>query len=368
MSKRLSNFEVLRILAMFMVLVLHYLAKGGLLTPVDAPFTAASYVAYFIECLAIVAVNVYVLITGYFMCESHMKVRRLMQILCQVMWYVLLIPVVLALLGQVDIAAFNTYDWLKLLFPVHMKHYWFVTSYVLLMLFVPFLNMAIRHMSKMQHLTATALLVLYQMFPKSILPVVFTDDDAGYGPIWLICLYLIAAYIRKYGIPFFSSLKKSLFCYFAGAGCIFLSLLVVRQVYFAIDAFEERIDFGLHYNHIICLFTSVALFYAFAHWKPRENRLTRFAVRVASYTFGVYLLHEHMLVGYNWTKWLQVAPTDSVLLMVITLIWKCGLVLAVGIFLDWLRSLVFKWASRVLAHTPIPGWIKRLDQCLCLDA
>ena len=368
MSKRLSNFEALRILAMFMVLVLHYLDKGHILTSLTESFTVNSYVAYFLESLAIVAVNVYVLITGYFMCESSMKVSRLLQILCQVMWYVLLIPVVLVLLGQVDITGFTAYDWLKLLFPVHMKHYWFVTSYVILMLFVPFLNPAIKHMSKVQHLAATALLVVYQVLPKSVLPVVFTDDDAGYGPVWLICLYLIAAYIRKYGIPFFSSLKKSLLCYLAGAVCIWGSILVMRQVYFAIDSFGERIDFALHYNHIFCLFTSVALFYTFVHWKPKENGFSRFIVKAAPYTFGVYLLHEHMLVGYNWTKWLQVAPADSVLVTVITLIWKCALVLALGLFLDWLRSLVFRGIGKVLAYTPVPHMINRLDKCLRGDA
>ncbi len=368
MSKRLSNFEALRILAMFMVLVLHYLDKGDILTPLDEPFTVNAYVAYFLESLAIVAVNVYVLITGYFMCESHMKVSRLLQILCQVMWYVLLIPVVLALLGQTDVTAYTTYDWLRLLFPVHMKHYWFVTSYVVLMLFVPFINLAVRHMSRAQHLAATVLFVFYQVFPKSVFPVVFTDDDAGYGVLWMICLYLIAAYIRKYGIAFFSSFRKSLLCYFAGACCIWGSILIMRQVYFAIDAFGERINFALHYNHIFCLFASIALFYAFAYLKPRENGLNRLIVKAAPYTFGVYLLHEHRLVSYNWTKWLQVAPADSVLLTVVTLVWKCALVLAVGLFLDWLRSLVFKGAGRVLARTPISRIIKQLDQCLRTDA
>jgi len=364
MNKRRSNFEILRILAMFMVLVLHYLDKGGILTPLAEPFTVQSYTAYLLESFAIVAVNVYVLITGYFMCESSMKVTRLLQILCQVMWYVILIPVVLVLAGQVDISGFTTYDWLRLLFPVHMKHYWFVTSYVILMLFVPFLNMAIKHMHRVQHLTATALLIVYQVLPKSVFPVVFTDDDAGYGPIWLICLYLTAAYIRKYGIPFFSSAKKSLMCYFAGVMCIWASILVMRVVYFAIDAFGERIDFALHYNHILCLFTSVALFYAFVYWQPKDNKVTNFAAKIAVYTFGVYLLHEHMLVGYNWTKWLQAAPAESVLLTVITMLCKCALVLAAGILLDWIRSLVFRGIGSLLNRTQIPVLIKRLDQCL----
>ena len=364
MNKRLDNFEALRIVAMFMVLVLHYLDKGGLLTKVTEPFTPASYVAYFLEALAIVAVNVYVMITGYFMCESRMKVTRLVQIICQVMWYSLLIPVVLALLGVVNLSSLTIYDWLYLIFPIHMRHYWFVTDYVVLLLFVPLLNMAIRHLSSKQLALVTSLLLLYQMFPKSILPVVFTDDDAGYGVVWFVCLYLIAAYIRKYGIAFFSSMRKSFVCYVAGALCVFLSLLAVRQVYFTLDAFGERINFAYHYNHIFCLIASVALFYVVKHWNMKDNKISRLIGRVAPYTFGVYLLHEHRLVGYNWTKWLGVAPSENILIMVAELVLKCFFVLVLGILLDWLRTLIFGVVSRVLAHTPLTKLINRMDHCL----
>ena len=124
-KKRQNNFEALRILAMFMVITLHYLNKGGLLTSEADVFTGASYVAWLAESFAIVAVNVYVLITGYFMCESNMKVSRLLEIICQVLWYTLLIPVVLTLVGVVDVRNFNLYDILRFVFPIHMKHYWF---------------------------------------------------------------------------------------------------------------------------------------------------------------------------------------------------------------------------------------------------
>jgi surface polysaccharide O-acyltransferase-like enzyme len=270
----------------------------------------------------------------------------------------------LVLLGQVNVAGFTTNDWLRLMFPVHMKHYWFVTSYVILMLFVPILNIAIKQMNRVQHLTCTVLFVLYQTLPKSVLPLVFTDDDAGYGPIWLICLYLIAAYIRKYGISFFNSAKKSFLCYIGGTLVIWASILGMQEVYFALYAFGERINFALHYNHVFCLFTSVALFYVFVHWTPKESKLTEFAVKIGGYTFGVYLLHEHMLVGYNWTKWLQVMPADSVLWTVFTMIWKCALVLVVGIFIDWLRSLVFRGIGKVIMYTPVPKLINKLDQCM----
>ena len=364
MSKRQNNFEALRILAMFMVITLHYLDKSGLLTSAAEPFTVASYVAWFMESFAIVAVNVYVLITGYFMCESSMKVTRLLQIICQVLWYTLLIPVVLAALGIVDAGSFNLYDLLRFVFPIHMNHYWFVTAYVVLMLFVPFLNAAIRQLNQKQLGIAVIMMTIYQTLPKSVLPVKFTEDDAGNGVLWLICLYLIAAYIRKYGIPFFSSLKKSLLCYVGGALCIFASLLAMRVVYFKLDAFGESLSFGYHYNHIFCLFASVALFYAVKHWNLKDGAVSRMIGRIAPYTFGMYLLHEHILVRYEWMKWLKVTPTENMVLFAGNLMWKCLLVLTIGLVLDWLRAQVFKIAGKVLAHTPLPGAVSKLDRCL----
>ena len=363
-KKRQNNFEALRILAMFMVITLHYLNKGGLLTSEADVFTGASYVAWLAESFAIVAVNVYVLITGYFMCESNMKVSRLLEIICQVLWYTLLIPVVLTLVGVVDVRNFNLYDILRFVFPIHMKHYWFVTAYVILMLFVPFLNMGIRHLSQKQLMITTILMTVYQTLPKSFLPVKFADDDAGNGGLWLICLYLIAAYIRKYGIPFFSSLKKSLLCYVGGAICMFLSLIVMRFVYFKLDAFGESISFGYHYNHILCLFASVALFYAVKYWQLKDGAVSRLIGKAAPYTFGVYLLHEHVLVRYEWVKWLQVTPTENILMFIAALIWKCLFVLVLGIGLDWLRSLVFKAVVKMLQGSFLAEKIRQIDHTL----
>ena len=350
MNKRLNNFEALRIFAMFMVITLHYLSKGGILTSATTEFSTASYVVWLIEAFAVVAVNVYVLITGYFLCESNMKPKRLLEIVCQVLWYTILIPVVLLLLGVVTPQNFDMYDLLRFVFPAHMKHYWFVTAYVILMLLVPFLNAGIQHMSREQLTFSTVLLVVYNTLPKSVLPVKFTDDEAGNHVLWLVCLYLIAAYIRKYGIPFFSSLKKSLLCYVVGALAIFGSLLIMRVIYFKLDAFEEGLNFGYHYNHILCLFASVALFYVFKYWEFKDSVASRFIGKVAPYTFGVYLLHEHLFVRDLWPKWLCVEATENIIMLLFDLVWKVSLVLIVGLVLDWLRGLVFKGIGKLLGR------------------
>jgi len=364
MSKRLSNIELLRLVAMFMVIVLHYLNKGGLLTATTKPFETYSYLAWFVESFAIVAVNMYVLITGYFMCKSSLKLSRLLQILCQVLWYSLLIPVVLILIGVLDPATLTTYDILQFVFPVHMKQYWFVTSYVVMMLLVPMLNLAVKHLKQKQLLFVTILLTGYEVLPKSVLPFQFAADEAGYNALWLICLYLIGAYIRVYGIALFSSFKKSFVSYVLSALGMFASLIVMRMLYFKLDVFGDRISFAFNYNHILCLFASVALFYAFLHLHIPEGKISNAITAISAYAFGVYLLHEHALVRYEWVKWLRVTPTDNLFVFLLELLLKCLAVLFIGIGLDFVRAKVFGLFASMLKDKKIVQCISKWDACL----
>jgi surface polysaccharide O-acyltransferase-like enzyme len=87
MKKRIVSIELLRIIAMMMVVTLHYLDKGGVLPSLTGEMTLNGYVAWGVECLAIVAVNVYMLISGYLLVETGFKPGRLIELLCQVLFY-----------------------------------------------------------------------------------------------------------------------------------------------------------------------------------------------------------------------------------------------------------------------------------------
>ena len=70
-KERQLNYELLRIIAMLMIVSLHYLGKGGLLgNPARQDMTAAGYTAWLAEAFCLVPVNVYVLISGYFGVDS----------------------------------------------------------------------------------------------------------------------------------------------------------------------------------------------------------------------------------------------------------------------------------------------------------
>lgn len=81
--KRNFNMELLRIISMFMVLVLHCLLTTGAL---EYSSGIRYYVYWFMEALCIIAVDVFVLITGYFMIESKFKAKNVFKTAISGVW------------------------------------------------------------------------------------------------------------------------------------------------------------------------------------------------------------------------------------------------------------------------------------------
>ena len=180
-SKRQANFELLRVVAMFMIISLHYLVKGGAAVPF--PFAAGEnpvgVLAWLIEAFCIVAVNCYVLISGYFLVESAWKPGRAVSLVLQVLFYSLLISVSLLLTGVVSAGDLDLYDWIGFVFPFGTEHYWFATAYLAMYLFVPFLAAGMRKMKKRELQILGNAAGIFFTGKNDSSPV------SGDGPIWL---------------------------------------------------------------------------------------------------------------------------------------------------------------------------------------
>lgn len=85
-KRRQANFELLRMLAMLMVVTMHFLSHTGSLPEAGNRLTERTVAAILIEAFCIVAVNVYVFISGYFLSESGFSLKRLIRLICQVLF------------------------------------------------------------------------------------------------------------------------------------------------------------------------------------------------------------------------------------------------------------------------------------------
>lgn len=93
MKTRQANIELLRIISMAMIVILHFLMHGKILA--WSPFGSMEYAVYWnIEAFVFVAVNVFVLISGFFLCTIDFKCSRLIKIWCEVLFYSLILTLV----------------------------------------------------------------------------------------------------------------------------------------------------------------------------------------------------------------------------------------------------------------------------------
>lgn len=77
-TKRNIGLDLLRILAMLMIVMLHYLLYSGALKTEFG--TNTNYIAWIVEAFCIVAVNCYIYITGYFSINSKFNVKKVFKL------------------------------------------------------------------------------------------------------------------------------------------------------------------------------------------------------------------------------------------------------------------------------------------------
>lgn len=196
--KRQAGIELLRMVAMMMIVTMHFLANSGNLLEPGKPSDVSAVLGTILENFCLAAVNAYVFISGYFGYQGTFQVKRVLRFLCQIWFYSLLVPLVLMGLGISTGFQNGIYGILPYLFPIETEHYWFATSFLLLMLLMPFLNLAAQHLPKKTYQTALVVLFIFLSGIKSIVPVAFATDRYGYDLTWFVFVYLLAAYAGKY--------------------------------------------------------------------------------------------------------------------------------------------------------------------------
>ena len=286
-EERNMGVELLRIVSMLMVVVMHVLGQGGVLALVQGmPGSAGYAAAYLLEAGAYMAINCYALISGYVGAAHPFRYARLFETQARVLFYTVLITAgfFIAMPGLFGFSLIK-----NALFPAMTGQYWYYTAYFGLMLLMPALQCMTAHLTRVQFRNLVFSLVL--LF--SVLPALFVSDPfqtaQGYSLLWLTALYLIGAYIKKFGCPFLKKPLSSLLVYA-------LSVLGAWGIQMA-EACGVGIPLPnmLVYTSPLMLLAGVSLLTAFSGLRI-PARLKKAVGLCAPLSFGVYLIHAHPLV------------------------------------------------------------------------
>lgn len=347
-NTRNYSLDLLRCVAMMMVVVLHFLDKGGQLKDFTDPgvFTAKDVTAWILESFCIVAVNMYMLLSGYLLSESRFKLSNLLLLVARVWLYSVIVGFIGIALGTPQ-ESVDTYFYLRLLFPVSMATYWFMTAYVFFYLLVPVLGIAARVMDKKQLQIVIAGLLFFHCIIKSVMPATLSADVGGMDAMWYIVLFFVAVYIRKY----VKKVELPWVGYIATALLVFGEAYVLRQVYLKTGSLSYIVKISYAYNHIFVLASSVFLFIAFLQFDLPEKQGKVFAF-LGKYSLGVYLLHENLSVRYAWEKLFGCDKITSVIGLLVSTIIAVVAVFVAGVIVDFAGRTVASRLIKVLGKAP----------------
>ena len=362
-STRNYGLDVLRCVAMIMVVILHYLDKGGILRNLsdEGSFRAADAVAWLLEAFCIVAVNLYMLMSGYLLYSGSFKLSRLLKLVAKVWLYSVIVGFIGIALGT-PTESVDTYFKLRLLFPVSMNTYWFMTAYIFFYLLVPVLGIAAKAMNRAQMKILIGGLLVFHVIVKTIVPAQLTADAAGMDAMWYVVLYFVAVYIRRFVAAGDGKMLAGKMAEFSGITCviayivgvllIFGEAMALRFVYLKTGSLSYILNISYAYNHLFVLFASVALFMAFLKLKVSKKVGGVFAF-LGKYSLGVYLFHENLSIRYAWEPLLGCNKATTVISVIGYALYAGIFVFVIGVLIDYVGSILAGCVLRILKNTPV---------------
>ena len=284
---RQSNLELFRILTMILIIAHHYVVNSGLAAqdgPISAdPTSLHSLLLLFFGAWGKTGINCFVLITGYFMCEKKIKAQKYLKLLCEILFYRIVIMAVFWITGYEK----PTIDSVLAAFlPVKDLKDGFADGYLVFYLFIPFLNVLVCNLSEKQHIRLLALTGFTYVFLGTFRPVLSVSMNYA---SWFCVLYLIASYIRLYPKKSFENAKRwgwiTLVCaalaILSVTVCAFIAKQIGKPVYY---------HFMTDCNTLLAVMNATAVFLVFSNLRVPQSRIINMIART---TFGVVLIHAH---------------------------------------------------------------------------
>lgn len=348
-----SNLELYRIIVMLLIVAHHYVVNSGL-TAVDGPIYSdpLSWRSLFLLLFGAwgkTGINCFVLITGYFMCKSHITAKKFVKLLFEIMFYKIVIGVVSWVTGY---SSFSLVSLVKILLPITSIGTGFVPTYLVFFLCIPFLNILIRGMTQRQH----GLLVLWCAFTYILfgtVPIIFSVKMNYVS--WFIVLYFIASYIRLYPCDLFENTKFWGFATLISVGISAASVVICAWLSAKLKM-DAAFAFVTDSNTFLAVATGVSSFLFFKNLKIKSSKIIN---TIAASSFGVLLIHANSdaMRQWLWQDTLDCVDVYGKAWMPLHAIGSVLLIYAVCTAIDYLRiQFVEKPFFRL--------WDKHYEDCL----
>ncbi len=284
-KQRSSNVELLRCVAMLMIIIHHYCVNSGITDKLDFENNPINtLIVQFMAFGGKAGVNIFFIISGYFMITGKMKWEKVGKLLLQIAFYSLIVRLSLWWFGGYTISPML---WLGALLPVIFAvPQSFVASYIFVYLLSPLVNRGLNALSRKEFNYLLGVLLFFFTIEQTFL---LQNTWHYFG--WAFVMYCIGAYIRRFDVA------KTKFPWRMAA---ILSVLAVWGLILAADLIKFR--FGWQYfifdaNKATMLVCSVCIFIAFLTFKIPYARLINY---FGGASLGILMIHANCDAMRQW--------------------------------------------------------------------
>lgn len=235
--KRDSRFELLRILSMFLIMLFHfeYFGETWRIDKANSlldQIILSSYLPF-----GKIGVYLFIMITGYFVGIKSYRIKKSLTkafiIWSETIFYSVTLFLIIVLLGLMN---FSFKNFIAACLPFITNQYWFVSAYIMLLVLIPFINLAVENLGKKQFMYLIIITSFFGCFLTSINNSTFSSE-ISFG--YIIPPYLIGTFIRKYGIQVSYVKIKITILYLVAV------LLTALISYFGYGKYRSFFNFGI---------------------------------------------------------------------------------------------------------------------------
>lgn len=272
---RESQFELLRLVAIFFVILHHLVVKGadtaGYVTDYD--IHTHGVIGIFLNSTIVGGVNLFILISGWF--GIRRITRSIIRLILECVIYGLISYVILVIFSEHNL---NFAECAK---SCSLSYNWFVVSYIMLLVLSPIIEYTL----KAEYSVLCKWIVLLTIFNVFFGYLMGRVNTNGYNAVHFMYLYYIGRFLkmsieRRKRLDSIS--RYGLLWFFIFDICVALTIFAMNYIEGPIKC--RRL---FAYNNPFVLSASIALFAWFSQLRLK-SRIVNF---LATSVFGIYILH-----------------------------------------------------------------------------
>lgn len=280
-NERNSSVELLRVIAMLFIVMSHACVHSNF----DISTSAMSFNKLFVQwgVLGNLGVDIYVLISGYFLCRKKREYRSILKLFLQVWFYSLLLFLFSSIVWNYN---YSVKAFLGVVFPTIFEEYWFFTTYIILSLLMPYINLVLEKLDKHSLERLICLMtILWVVIPTFTLQTMYGNALSEF-----IMLYIIGAYFRMYPQNVLNDKARRYCLLIISGSLLLLSTFVLDYLGEKNAIFSNKGILFFERNSPLIVGIAVGLFSVAIYRKPFCNRFINI---LGACTFGVYLIHDN---------------------------------------------------------------------------